>query len=353
MCDGDGGADGAAPATAAPRTEKAPPPPKPTSARRLALMCVMVGAFFRVMMSSPEMYQDRDSYAAPYVPPGGNATEEKWLVVAMGNLRGGEDAWASLYSNVLVQDAGVADLALIVQDNFTTYPNASLLEWAKYTWTFPEYDDWADALDLVNGTGWRETHLPKWRAAAARSTWETILFGPLEGFQGSGMLIFMIRWFLVQHLLEEDIVSKYDRFVVTRNDHFYLCPHEFQKLDLRNDTVWIPAGEDWGGYTDRHLVVGRDNLLDALDIIPQLLMKPFTYNQEWHHNTERFVKHVWTSKKLNVKTFPRVMFTCGSKLDGGWKKATRPVGISGVFGKYREEFALATQTCREKLPKVT
>ena len=47
----------------------------------------------------------------------------------MGNLRGGEAAWTSLYENVLVQGNGTetVDLALLVMDDYnTTYPNASL-----------------------------------------------------------------------------------------------------------------------------------------------------------------------------------------------------------------------------------
>ncbi|KAL7539681.1 hypothetical protein ACHAXR_010778 [Thalassiosira sp. AJA248-18] len=259
----------------------------------------------------------------------------------MGNLRGGEQAWESLYENVLPQESGMADLALIVMDDFSSYPNATLLKRAKYVWLFPAYNDWADAIDLINGAEWRTTHLPKFKAASESRKYATILFGPLKGFDGSGMLIFMIRWFLVQRILEHDILNKYDRFVVTRNDHFYLCPHHFSKLDLRNDTIWIPEGEDWGGYTDRHLVVGKENLLDSLDIMPQLIEKPFVFEHGKHHNTERFVKSVWASKNLTVKKFPRVMFTCCTNFDSGWKKAKIGSGIPNVLAKYMEEYHLA------------
>mmetsp|Transcript_31333 Transcript_31333/g.66686 ORF Transcript_31333/g.66686 Transcript_31333/m.66686 type:complete len:326 (-) Transcript_31333:471-1448(-) len=308
-------------------------------AQRWMLLGIIV-ASFRIFMLSPGAWVAQMSIQNERI-----LRTNKALVILMGNLRGGEKAWETLYANVLPQDSGSADLALIVQDNFTNYPNASLLNMAKYVWTFPGFDDWADALDLVNGTEWRETHLPKFRAALVESKGSTILFGPLKGFAGSGMLIFMIRWFLVEHLKEHDIVNKYDRFVITRTDHFYFCRHEFSKLDLRDNTIWVPEGEEWGGYTDRHLVVGRENLFDALDIMPQLIGKPFEYDESKHHNTERFIKFVWMSKSLNVKKFPRVMFTCGTDFDAGWRKAAWVSGIPGVFAKYKDEFFLARRRC--------
>ena len=174
------------------------------------------------------------------------------LVIILGNLRGGEEAWKSLYKNVL--DVNTADLALILGPANSTsnyhYPNSSLYTRAKYVWNFHEYDDWADAIDLINGTSWRETHLPYFTRK------RTGLLGGVKGHLGSGAIIFMIRWFLSQHLLgNPDILNQYDRFVITRADHYYQCQHDFRDLDLSNNTVWIPQGEAYGGVTDRHLIV--------------------------------------------------------------------------------------------------
>lgn len=86
------------------------------------------------------------------------------LVIIMGNLRGGEKAWESLYTNVL--DVNNADLALMIGEESTNstqslYPNNTLSGRARYIWTFPEYGDWADAVDLINGSEWRQTVLPR------------------------------------------------------------------------------------------------------------------------------------------------------------------------------------------------
>ena len=86
--------------------------------------------------------------------------QNRSLVVIMGSLRGGETAWETLYRNVL--DVNDADLALIgIGDPIpTAYQNTTILARAKYFWNIPEYGNWADAVDLVQGKGWRETHLP-------------------------------------------------------------------------------------------------------------------------------------------------------------------------------------------------
>ena len=75
-------------------------------------------------------------------------------------------------------------------------------------------------------------------------------------FPGSAVLVFMLRRFLIQRIREHNILEMYDRFVVTRTDHYYVCRHDFTSLDLSGNRIWLPAGEDWGGYTDRHMVVG-------------------------------------------------------------------------------------------------
>ena len=108
----------------------------------------------------------------------------KSLVIVMGDLRGGEETWNTLYENVL--DPNSADLALIVGEptKDDQYVNSTLYARSKYLWFFPEYDDWADAVDLINGPDWRVTHLPKMKRFES-----TGIFGGMKGFKGSGIII--------------------------------------------------------------------------------------------------------------------------------------------------------------------
>ena len=306
----------------------------------------------------------------------------------MGNLRGGEQAWQSLYKNVL--DVNSGDLALIIgeeQKQYSkheaagensshelSYPyNSSLYKRAKYIWTFPEYEDWADAIDLIfinntatstdssksNSTNsskphsWRSTHLPYFTKK------RTGLLGGVKGYYGSGAIIFMIRWFLSQRLVEQSlhpnsddvtILNQYERFVLTRADHYYQCPHDYQTLDLSNNTMWIPQGEAYGGYTDRHLIVSRDNILDALDIFPTLFQQTTKQQlQDWIAvgTPESILKRVWTSKGLHVRTMKRVMFTCATLLDTSrWKQPKGDVpGVPGLLKKYESEYNQTQMNC--------
>ena len=156
------------------------------------------------------------------------------------------------------------------------------------------------------------------------------------------MLIFMLRWFLSQHLKRDMILNKYDRFVVTRTDHYYLCPQPYTEFDLGGKNLWVPESEDYGGYNDRHLVVGSSNIMDALDIVPQLIGKTFRYDYFKHYNSERFLKYSWSQKNFTVRRFPRGVFTCALAQDQGWKQRFVPIDfVPGLFMKYPSEYDVA------------
>ena len=274
------------------------------------------------------------------VPPPANRS----LVILTGGLRSGEQAWTSLYKNIL--DPNSADLALMIekQSSEPLYPNSTLFERAKYTWFFDDYNDWGKAIDLINGTSWRTTHLPRFKS---KKNGFTILFGGIEHLEGSAIIIFMIRWFLLNHIKASDILEKYDTFVVTRTDHFYQCPHMFTELDYSNNTVWVPEGETYHGYTDRYYTISRENLLSSLNLIEPLIQEPFRYDVNKHRNSESFTKYVWDKNGFNVKSFPRVMFTTATKYDTTrWKEGGERVrGVPGLLKKYKKEYTMTQENC--------
>ena len=113
------------------------------------------------------------------------------LVILMGELRGGgtgvgntlqTSPWSKLGRSGTIDD----------KQFHPHYPNSTLTKRAKYVWYYDNYDDWADALDLINGTGWRTTHLPNFPRDMSATD---ILFGGIHGIWGSGMVIFMMRYF--------------------------------------------------------------------------------------------------------------------------------------------------------------
>jgi hypothetical protein len=270
------------------------------------------------------------------------AKQNSTLVIIMGNLRGGEQTWKTLYEQVL--DVNQADLALMIGKANTTKNSSSLYRRAKYLWEFDEYEDWADALDLINGTAWRET-VPRYLNESS-----SILGGvKLYHYEGSGAVIFMLRWFLSQEIQRQNLTQRYDRFVVTRSDHYYLCEHNLSELDPQY--LWLPRGQNFGGVTDRHLVVNAENLLPALDILPALLAHPERYPKllaDRRGNPERMILQRWRDLKLGkrVKRFKRMMFTCAADGDmTRWNSMSDFVVPEGVHLKYQKEYNQSHATC--------
>jgi hypothetical protein len=297
------------------------------------------------------------AFLKPYISSGvggGSTVREtehqgnKTLVVLLGGLRCGELAWESLYQNVL--DINSADLALILQEPREAFQNASILSRAKYIWQIPQYkqNDWSEAVDLVrNDTTWRERLMPLRHE-------RSILLGGVQGVHGSALIIFWFRWFLAERIKELKWTERYDRFVISRNDHFYLCPHNLCELDP--NYMWVPTGEDYGGICDRHLVVNATDALEALDMLPPLLDTPERYTDllnESAANSETYVKRRWEEEHLleRVNRFDRNFFMCATTGDTNlftplWWGEETPVG---VYSRYRGEYALSLQTCNSRL----
>jgi hypothetical protein len=236
--------------------------------------------------------------------PEGNKT----LVIVMGNIRGGEKAWKTLYEHVL--DVNSADLALMIGETRPQYQNSSLFGRAAYHWTTPEYDDWGEALDLINGTAWRKTVVPLMHPISS------ILRGvKMKHFEGSGAVIFMIRGLLSNKIQELNLMEKYDRFIITRSDHYYLCRHDISALS--DEYIWTPKGSDWGGITDRHLIASKKYILRALNVLPLLLARPEKYGNILKIRSGNPEMVLWKSWKLQMirgrhRRFERMMFTCGA-----------------------------------------
>ena len=272
--------------------------------------------------------------------------KKRTLVIIMGNLRGTEKAWDTLTSNVLVPNE--ADLALMIGELPKEKRTSSLFRRAKYTWFFKEYDNWGrDVIDsqIMNGTAWREI-LPANNSRAGISG----LWGGIPGYPGSGLIIFAIRWFISMKIKDLDLQSAYDFFVITRSDHYYGCQHNISEF-FDPSALWVPTGSDWNGHTDRHLVVGKDLVLKALDILPPLLSRP---RQEWPNGTlnpERILKYIWEDVHgLSIKKFERVMFTVAGPTDTTrWKKGRYDIPcINGLRFKYIEEFFMTESICKKR-----
>ncbi len=255
------------------------------------------------------------------------------LVILNGSPRGGEEAWNSMYIQVL--DMNHADLALAFGES--SNKNSSLYSRAKYIWEFPEYEEWGTALDQI-GTGWRR--------------WANIsnIMGGVKDTKGSGAIIMYIRWFVKRQLQREPgLLDQYDWFVYTRSDHYYLCPHDLQPFKQDPHSLYVPRGEEWHGYTDRHLVAPRALIIRALSIVDDVAQNREILEDK---NVESLIKRRWQGMNLSVVSFNRMMFTCAVTGDmTRWRRANiavTPTAIRalGIALKYPGEYYLAKRYCQ-------
>jgi hypothetical protein len=137
---------------------------------------------------------------------------------------------------------------------------------------------------------------------------------PDNQHDGSAGILIFFRWFLLKSLIDNDLINKYDRFVITRSDYIYQLPHP--KLDIMPENfIWIPNCQGWGGYTDRHAVLCKNTIEPYLNILNNLVLRSNDFFMkmknyyEW--NLEKLIKlNIQQNNVLHiVKEFPYVMYT--------------------------------------------
>ena len=236
------------------------------------------------------------------------------LVIMLGWLRAHEVTWHNFKTNVL--DELEADLAVCVQDDkYFDFTNPFLVN-AKFRWVAPAASDIGDIYDKIHRRMGSEED---WRILCeVKGTW---LGGIVQSDQATyASLELALRWFIVDNVIASGLTTVYDRFVITRSDFYYLCPHP--PLDcLYKNYIWIPDGEDYGGICPRHLVVSADDIINSINMLNDFLMHPrelfsaMSWKSDW--NIEQVIALYYTRKQLmsKVKRFPYVMFLVRSHAD--------------------------------------
>jgi hypothetical protein len=295
---------------------------------------------------------EKPSLATRNTPEVNDASQKhnQTLVIVLGNVRGGEPAWRSMIREVL--DPNMADLALMIGEGDPLHPPERTLlhDRAKFIWTVPEYDDWADAMeDIPNKPkDWRQRLFGMTNATRRGN----ILLGAAHNISGSGALVFMFRFYLSQKLVENKLLAIYNRFVVTRSDHYYLCVHDLSQLS--NDYLWVPDGSDHHGICDRHFIASNKTILSALDILPPLVRNPEEYQEQvqtYPYNTERFLLLRWEQEGLKplIQRFNRTLFLVASSKDSTrWKPKGNYIKNLDVYLKYSQEYRLSIKSCRAR-----
>lgn len=253
--------------------------------------------------------------------------QEKTLTVLIGNARGGEKSWNSLYENLL--NPYNSDLALCFGK--TENKNISLYQKAKYIWEVPEYENWRNYYSSVCDGHWEKSFsLGK----------NDGLMGGIDDNIGSGSIIFAFRHFIKNN--KKDILNEYDRIILTRSDFYYA--HRQQLLS--NQYFWIVEGEDYHGLGDRMHVFPTSMIDNVLGII-EYMDSEEGYNQILNHtgphrNPESLLKLYFKSSGVldKLKRFPRVNYTVAVEGDSTrWSEGKmQDPNNPELFIKYPSEY---------------
>ncbi len=263
---------------------------------------------------------------------------ESVLVIVLCETRAYQHTFELFKKNML--DIVHADLCLCVANNSREDKDNPFYQHAKYIWAYEEPDDWGKAFDFIQKQkGLQED----WRKLLQiKDQWLGGIKGSHEHPGSAGILLFF-RWFLKYSLIKNNIIDKYERFIITRSDFIHKIPHVPLKF-LDSKKIWIPYGEDYGGYTDRHIVVSNNEILNVLSITDKIMTNPnelyseMTFSTTW--NLEKYIKFSFNQLNLlkKVKRFPYTMYTVRAA-DGHtrWSSGTFNQKL-GYFIKYESEF---------------
>jgi hypothetical protein len=245
---------------------------------------------------------------------------EKVLVCLLASTRAHQLTFPSFKRQVLDELNGDLALALAIDETYD-YAN-SFWQHAKYRWTAPDFSDYGEAFDLAQRWLCQQHNVsaPDWRLMLELGgIWRGKIRSPDPYPRPSAAsILFFCRWLLLHGLQQDGVLDRYDRFVITRSDFVWLCPHPPLSV-LDRSAIWIPDGQHWGGLNDRHLVVSRADVVTCLNLIEDILLEPSQLYEELEYmkgrpayeiNPEQFLAHHLRRKGLfdKVKVFPYVMY---------------------------------------------
>ena len=276
---------------------------------------------------------------------------ERVLVCLLASTRAHQLTFPSFKRHVLDELNADLALALTIDENYD-YTNR-LWQHARYRWTAPVYSDYGDAYDLAQQWLCQQYNIPApdWRQMLRiEGIWQGGIFSADPQPSASSILPFC-RWLLLNGLQQDAILDRYDRFIITRSDFVWLCPHPPLSI-LDRHGIWLPDGEDHGGLNDRHLVASRADVVNCLNMLEDILLHPVQLYEEMKHhpappnlkNDELFLAYHFKRKGLldKVKRFPYVMYTARPANDESptWQRGRYEPAVHH-YVKYEQEFRAA------------
>lgn len=267
------------------------------------------------------------------------------LVIILGETREYEHTFDNFKQNVI--DELDADLCLCIGVKPDYNYENPFYKLAKYKYIYNEPNDYGDLLDIAYNDIIKDKSIYDENTSNIRLHWRTLLELKYPGIAAIEVLIYC-RWFLLDNLINNDIINKYDKFIITRSDFIYQLPHPKMYL-FNNDNIYIPNSEHYEGCNDRHTILSKNNIIQYLDIFNCFVLKSNDYfnkmilHKHWW-NLERIIKlHIEQHFLIDkVKEIPYIMYSVRSKnVPIRWTIGTFNEKL-GYYIKYESEYKLST-----------
>jgi hypothetical protein len=241
--------------------------------------------------------------------------DTKTLVIILSETRASEITYNSFKENVLTPLNADLCICIGVRSNYD-YTNPFYQD-AIYRFLYDEPENYADAFDYASADIQKEYPDHKFMDWREYLKIPDQFMGGIKGpnqHPGSAGILLFYRWFLLKELVENGVLDKYDRFVITRSDFIYTMQHPPIHL-LETESIWIPFGEHYGGYTDRHVVLSRSNIQSYLTILPEMLLNRRHYYEKMQANIgmgwnlERLIAFHLIEQRCTIKQIPYIMYS--------------------------------------------
>lgn len=248
--------------------------------------------------------------------------KKKYIVVLAGSPRGGVKTWNSLLENVI--DHLNADLAICTTDNYFDEDNI-LFQRAKHLWIMKNPKKFEDYYEKYFFNNWKKY----------------LIKGKGLGLFESGKIHFALKDFVLRYY--EEILKEYEYVIYSRFDQFYLSKHP----DFNDDKIYIPEGEDYFGYCDRHVIFKSEHSKKILSIIDYIDSHEAINDLPKYLNCESVYKkhllHIGLENK--VSRYKRNSFTSALKGEPtNWRIPTYKIFLTkNLMIKYPDEFKLAVK----------
>jgi hypothetical protein len=205
-------------------------------------------------------------------------------------------------------------------------------------------DNWKSEKDVITFT--KKKHYTDFLKIKHKIACDTGNLNTFSNFQISTYLHIFFLWFLQKNLVEHNLVSQYDRFIIMRSDYIFKLPFPSLQL-LDKEKIWLPDGEDYSGVCDRFVLLSKDKLIPYISIMDNFYTQSNKYCKNIENedcwNMERILAmHLKEQKILNsIRRIPYVMYSIrGINGTTRWQEGVFNKEL-GYYIKYPNEYSMA------------